>query len=85
VGFIPAARRLTAGLTLSVECECQPDELRCERFGVEWRESVSVSSRLLAELTQIRCVGVLKHVRKDTKGHGRGDHRAGGAAPAVDF
>jgi serine/threonine protein kinase len=38
----------------------------------------------LANLTQIMCVGVLKHVRKDTKGHGWGDHLAREAAPEVE-
>ena len=38
----------------------------------------------LAELTQIMCVSVLKHMHKDTKGHGRGDHLARGAAPEVE-
>jgi regulatory helix-turn-helix LysR family protein len=38
----------------------------------------------LAELTQIMCVSVVKHMHKDTKGHGRGDHLARGAAPEVE-
>ena len=38
----------------------------------------------LANLTQIMCVGVLKHVRKDTKGHGWEDHLAREAAPEVE-
>ena len=38
----------------------------------------------LADLTQIMCGGVLKHVRKDGKGHGRGDHLARAAAPEVE-
>jgi len=38
----------------------------------------------LVNLTQIMCVGVLKHVRKDTKGHGWEDHLAREAAPEVE-
>ena len=38
----------------------------------------------LVWLTQIMCVGVLKHVRKDTKGHGWEDHLAREAASEVE-
>ena len=37
----------------------------------------------LVKLTQIRCFGVLKPVRKDANGQGR-NHLARRAAPAVD-
>jgi hypothetical protein len=33
---------------------------------------------------QIVCVGVLKHVRKDTNGQGGRDHLTGGTAQALD-
>jgi hypothetical protein len=69
---------------------------RFEAFGkpaIDWREEIvsllSVSRKrepttALAELTQIMCVSVVKHMHKDTKGHGRGDHLARGAAPEVE-
>ena len=38
----------------------------------------------LVWLTQIMCVGVLKHVRKDTNGRSGRDHLTGGAAPTLD-
>ena len=38
----------------------------------------------LVWLTQIMCVGVLKHVRKDTNGQSGRDHLTGGAAPTLD-
>src|SRR5262245_12999937 len=38
----------------------------------------------LVMLTQIMCVGVLKHVRKDANGQGRRDHLAGRTAQALD-
>jgi hypothetical protein len=38
----------------------------------------------LADLTQIVCLGVLKHVGKDTNGQSGRDHLARGAAPEVE-
>ena len=38
----------------------------------------------LADLTQIMCLGVLKHVGKDTNGQSGGDHLARGAGPEVE-
>ena len=54
-------------------------EIRRAHFG---RKRGPMAALVL--LKQIVCVGVLKHVRKDTNGQGERDHLTGGTAATLD-